>query len=674
MKFASVSIFLGLCVLPVVHVWCMEGPGKEIDMREARTKIENRDTKIKAERQKIEEIEADRKLDKTERDTEVVKEGKKLKELLDAQVNDLRKFSVDFGKDFPRETETFNRKEGQTEAEVTALKEKIVKLERELSQSGTPIDVNPEGPTVKFDLSPDLKTQLDSDKTVSSRFSKKLEAFFNEFKAKINELPLFANPRKVIEARTRLNDIYDALGDIDKQINNLQNWGDYLIKSSMVQRDLYKVQQSVSELNNYITSLDQLNKKIASGDTAAKKEKTDLQKKALENILVKSAFDLEVLQEHLKGLSSTTPIINSEAAINKIVTLMNDTLLGFNVSPFVRSEAETKQVGLDETTYVKDFLTAKEFSKFGNVADSLMATLKTNFAGVLSNFPDYKQFNDYITKFDAFDPQELVNSKNLSDDEMFSFAQKVSNALYDIAESVGDRYEKLEKITPRTAKIAAELSFLNDFYKKVRDGLEKWEPIEGAYEFKIITNRELKEPRTIGEKIVNDNKNVATQKAKLDALSTKIQDVQATLFSDKRAGQILAPNEFISSYKNFQKQLSDFLAIINDPSTAPSRDAMKQMKRIMNMLDTIQASIESYGKTVHSFESAPTSEVKDGLAKILIDVTNKKALLENRIAVFKSALWVPDQDGVVHPLDQVSRDYAQTMQTRNDSRINGSHH
>ena len=82
MKFASVSIFLGLCVLPVVHVWCMEGPGKEIDMREARTKIENRDTKIKAERQKIEEIEADRKLDKTERDTEVVKEGKKLKELL----------------------------------------------------------------------------------------------------------------------------------------------------------------------------------------------------------------------------------------------------------------------------------------------------------------------------------------------------------------------------------------------------------------------------------------------------------------------------------------------------------------------------------------------------------------------------------------------------------------
>ena len=114
---------------------------------------------------------------------------------------------------------------------------------------------------------------------------------------------MFANPRKVIEARTRLNDIYDALGDIDKQINNLQNWGDYLIKSSMVQRDLYKVQQSVSELNNYITSLDQLNKKIASGDTAAKKEKADLQKKALENILVKSAFDLEVLQEHLKGLT-----------------------------------------------------------------------------------------------------------------------------------------------------------------------------------------------------------------------------------------------------------------------------------------------------------------------------------------------------------------------------------
>ena len=335
----------------------------------------------------------------------------------------------------------------------------------------------------------------------------------------------------------------------------------------MVGRDAERVFSAINELTNYVDALKKLDADIASGKKTAQKEKADLQRQALENIVITSARDLAQLQEHLKGLESNSDFKeNAQAVANKIAQFLNETLLGFNVNPFLRTEAETKQVTLDETKEVKSFLTQKEFSKFGNAADSLATTLKTQpeNVGAIGNFSDYKQFNDYITKFDGFDTNLMINSKNISDDEMLTFAQKVSKASFDIAQAVGDRYEKLEKITPRTAKIAAELRFLDGFYNKLLDGLAKWGPIEEAYNDKIMSNRELKEPRTIRDKIIDDNKNATTQKAKLNDIFTNIQDEQATLFSGKRSDKILAPNEFIKSYKAFQHQLAEFLKIIND--------------------------------------------------------------------------------------------------------------
>ena len=194
------------------------------------------------------------------------------------------------------------------------------------------------------------------------------------------------------------------------------------------------------------------------------------------------------------------------------------------------------------------------------------------------------------------------------------------------------------------------------------DGAEKWAPLAEAYETKIISNAELKEPRTELEKIVKDNKEAQTKATELNDIFSKMQDEQNSLFS-----RISKADDFIKSYKTFQREMGSFLSIINDVATAPSRDALKKLKQLTKMLDDIRVSLESYGKE-HSVEDVPTAAIKDELAKILIDIANKKALLKNRIAVFNDALLVADQDGGVHTVDQISRDYAQKMQG-NDAKI-----
>lgn len=93
--------------------------------------IDKRGKDIETQKKKIEEIEAEKGRDKTERDTEVVKEAKKLKDMLDAQIKDVDLFD----KKFPDEKQL--DKKSEAVQEKAAVEKEIVKIEQELARTGT---------------------------------------------------------------------------------------------------------------------------------------------------------------------------------------------------------------------------------------------------------------------------------------------------------------------------------------------------------------------------------------------------------------------------------------------------------------------------------------------------------------------------------------------------------
>lgn len=630
--------------------------------RKAREELNTREEDIQKQKAKIEELEKKGKYE------EAKEEGKSLEKLLDSQINDLRKFSVDF----PGGREEANVAEGKAEAEKAIIQKKIVELEQAIKESGTSLIPEPVTFNIGADFA-DFQAEIEQDKIISPGFAKQMEIFFNKFKAKVYELPVIGNPDKAYKARDKLNNIYTNLGNIEDQIGNLQNWGDYLLNTAHIGNDSFKIQTHIRNFDNYVKVIEELNKRIQKNEGGAQEEKLKLQQKALQDLVLNVAHDMDRFSEKIKQLKeqpSTSSVSDLDAQLNYIKSFIKD-LLQVDLDLYSRTEAEKKQAAQADVEYVKNFLTGKETLAFNDTVDAFISTLRTQPAevGNWATFADYKALKDYLNAIEGLDTVAMTNNRELQDYEKYTFSQTLKEAYFKIAKELKQRQERLSKIQPRTKALEAELRYIDDLFKTMYDRGTGWFYYEEAYNDKIIANSALRQPRNEVEKITRDNENANTRTNEVAKIASDLANIEKSLFASKSSGQIKVPTDFIKTYEDFGKQVTELLRIVNNPATAPSRDTLKKIKQLKRQYKAIQDALELYGRTVHSFEDAPSEETEKKLAEIYIDVLNKQAVLEKRRADYSSALLVVGNDGNAFNVDKIDRTYAQQLQKKNDNKV-----
>jgi len=637
---------------------------KEVKKSEEKAKIDRREEAINKQKEKIAILEKKAQEEKTAEDLELERTANvTLSELFSDQIQE----EENFGIRFPEEKVAIKKAQEELKAERTKVLDKINVLSNELAKEGT--NIIPKSEQVAFEL---FENEIKNDKTISSRWKSRLEIFYNEIKLKVNELPIIGNPKKALALRDKLNNLYDSFDQIGNQLENLQDWGDYLINSALVERDYGQVRERLVSLQTYINRLENINNRIAKNEFGANDQKFKLQQEAVAQIVLKTAVDLmhfsEKFKKFEKVLTDNQVFKNTvQESLKAVQDTMNDLLnKKFSLPDYFKTENEVKQIAQDQTQYVKSFLKLEEFSNFGKLTNQLVKTLATQpgGVGVFANFPEYKKMKTYLDVIEGLDISDLVNQKELQDWEMDAFAQKVAETYSELAESLAERYDKLSKITPRTAKIKAELGYINDTYQKMVDGLETWLPIKQAFEYKIIVNSSLKGPKNEQEKIAQDNQTANTRSKEIAEASAQLAAFKKRLFDSKKPSEIVVLADFLKTYDEFAKKVVELLALVNDPATAPSRDTLKTMKQLLRLYKQIQASVESYGKTIHSFEDAPSIEAENELVKKYLDILNKQEALKKRIASFNNALLVVGQDGNAFFVDQIDNEYVKKLGNR----------
>ncbi len=620
-----------------------EGPTeREIE----KAKIDSKETEIKNKKAEIEALEA--KKEKTTED--IQKEYEKnieLNQLLREQI----KAEIDFGNQFIDEKINAEKKQKELEVEKNNIVEKIKALNSELAKQGTSTIPEP----IVLNISDNLTSAIENSKTTSPRWKKQLEAVFNEFKAKVNELPVIGDPKKALAARDKLATIYSELGDVVNEAKNL-------IEAGKLDRTINELVGSKAELRRafkafdiYAVVLERINGEIiaAGNDPAAKKiavdKKLRAQQQALQEIVLNSALRFNSTVEFLRypdfvdALKSENLKKQIEKMEGDIGTLIYNVTEQPNPERFLRTKAEKDLIEQQQKLNVDAFFT-NEVRPFDQMVESLKnKIIKQNFRGIPLD-KEYSAIKKYLDSFEGLDIQMLSNK------ELLNVSDLMIKTYRKLIDSIDQRVAQINK----SKSDPSELIVIDEQLRVLRENLERWENRGAQARGELFTPKQRDLIRNTIEKIQGNNRDAKTNAQDKNALLPKQVDNAYSLVKEV-VDRIDQDEKFAQSSDKLNKQTKEILETLD--TSDPSQDALLLIDGLLDSYNELLKNLNELAKT-----QGPTLSAKkrDFLADAMIKAQNKRQELTWFKNTYQDLLTVIINDTLVS-LGQVKKENVRAL-------------